>query len=616
MFTKKNTTIRLQLTCLVAACVLPVWVIAALLVSHAYSSKLTQLNSGMLQTAQITAMAVDRELSSVQAALLALATSPSFKSGDFENVHRQISELLQSYPGADIIVADATGQQLVNSFRPYGAPLPKRNGLQALQTVFRTGKPTVSDLFFGAVTKRALIGIDVPVFRNGTVAYDLSMTFPSDRITTMLPSNKLPDGAYYSVLDREGIIAARTADPDKHVGKRANATFLQATSGANEGTSDVKSITGVPVLAAFCKSRLSGWTVAFAVPKAALMADIYKWVAWAVMGATTISLFGVLLAMRIARSVAKDIQSLVDPALAIGRGEFVTSIGGKSVKETAEVGQALVQASQLLQRRALERDEAEALLSLSIEELRKETAQRIEAMEELRHKEQLLIQQSRQAALGEMIGNIAHQWRQPLNALGLIVQQPALFYEFGEVNQEFLEDNARKAMDVIKHMSRTIDDFRNFFKPDKEKTCFQVRDEVAKTLSIMEGSFQGMQAAIQFEAKEDPVINGYPNEFSQVLLNILINARDAMAEREIAVPKVVITLSTENGRSVVTIADNAGGIPDEIIDKVFDPYFTTKGPQVGTGVGLFMSKTIVEKNMGGVLSVRNVDGGAEFRIAI
>jgi signal transduction histidine kinase len=135
-------------------------------------------------------------------------------------------------------------------------------------------------------------------------------------------------------------------------------------------------------------------------------------------------------------------------------------------------------------------------------------------------------------------------------------------------------------------------------------------------LSLLEGSFQGQQIAIEVDVKGDPVVHGYPNEFSQVLLNILINARDALTERETAGPRVLITIGTDGSRAVVTIADNAGGIPEEIIGKIFDPYFTTKGPQAGTGVGLFMSKTIIEKNMGGLLAVRNAEDGAEFRIEI
>src|SRR6185369_11116595 len=153
-------------------------------------------------------------------------------------------------------------------------------------------------------------------------------------------------------------------------------------------------------------------------------------------------------------------------------------------------------------------------------------------------------------------------------------------------------------------------------KPEKEKVEFKVRDAIANTLSLLEGSLKNPLITVEIIPEADPVIYGYPNEFAQVLLNILINARDAVAERQIDDPRVTITLRSENDCAVVTIADNAGGIPEEIIGKVFDPYFTTKGPQQGTGVGLFMSKTIIEKNMGGRLSVHNRADGAEFRIEV
>ena len=248
--------------------------------------------------------------------------------------------------------------------------------------------------------------------------------------------------------------------------------------------------------------------------------------------------------------------------------------------------------------------------------LRKETFERLRALEELRKNGLLLAQQSRMAALGEMIGNIAHQWRQPLNNLGMLVQQIPIYYQLGKVDQVFLETSADKAMELVEHMSRTIDDFRDFFKPDKEKVDFKVHGELTKTLSLVAGSFQAQQIVILVDAGADPVIRGYPNEFAQVLLNILINARDALVERKIALPGVSIAITAEKGRAVLTLTDNAGGIPEEIIDRIFDPYFTTKGAQAGTGVGLFMSKTIIEQNMGGLLSVRNVQDGAEFRIEI
>jgi signal transduction histidine kinase len=230
--------------------------------------------------------------------------------------------------------------------------------------------------------------------------------------------------------------------------------------------------------------------------------------------------------------------------------------------------------------------------------------------------EQLLIQQSKLAAFGEMIGFIAHQWRQPLNTLGLLVQEAKMVYSYGEGTQEYLDNNAKKSMKVIRHMSHTIDTFSDFFKPDKVMVLFNVREELAKTLSLIDGSFEELRISVEIVAEGDPVVNGYPNEFSQVLLNIVMNAKDALVEREVALPKILITIGTENNKAAVTIADNAGGIPEEIIEKIFDSYFTTKGPRTGTGVGLYMSKTIIEKNMGGHLTVCNIEGGAKFKIVV
>jgi signal transduction histidine kinase/PAS domain-containing protein len=248
--------------------------------------------------------------------------------------------------------------------------------------------------------------------------------------------------------------------------------------------------------------------------------------------------------------------------------------------------------------------------------LREETAERLRTVEALREKEQMLLQQSRQAAMGEMIGNIAHQWRQPLNTLGLTIQGLLLYYDLEEFNREFLEKGVSSSMELIQHMSRTIDDFRNYFRPDKEKNEFKAAEAVKSTLTLIEDSFKNKFIGIEIIAKNDPVIYGYRNEFAQGLLNILNNARDALKERKVDDPRVKITICSEGEKAVVTVADNAGGIAEDIMDKIFDPYFTTKGPQGGTGVGLFMSKTIIEKNMGGRLTARNLTDGAEFRIEV
>jgi signal transduction histidine kinase len=273
-----------------------------------------------------------------------------------------------------------------------------------------------------------------------------------------------------------------------------------------------------------------------------------------------------------------------------------------------------------LEKRVRQRTEALERQNLVLQEtyhgLQKETEERIRVMEELRLNEQLLIHQSRMAAMGEMLGNIAHQWRQPLNLLGLKIQELGLSYKMGQFSKELLEENVAKVMEILRHLSRTIDDFRTFSTPDKQKVQFKVVEVIEKTVSLIGENLRGQGIEIETRSEGEPVIEGYPNEYAQVLLNILMNARDAFQERGIAEGRIVIRCFSERGRSVVTITDNAGGIEEAVLDKIFDAYFTTKELGKGTGVGLFMSKAIIEKNMGGHLTVRNSGGGAEFRITI
>ena len=165
-------------------------------------------------------------------------------------------------------------------------------------------------------------------------------------------------------------------------------------------------------------------------------------------------------------------------------------------------------------------------------------------------------------------------------------------------------------------MSQTIDDFRGFYRTDREKHTFFLNEVVDRVLSFVESGFRSSQIAIDAKMPEAVAASGYPNEFAQVLLNILNNARDVLLERRLPSPKIAIRVFRDQGRSVVTIADNGGGIAEGDLDRVFEPFFTTKEEGKGTGIGLYMSRIIIEKNLSGRLTARNIDGGAEFRIEV
>lgn len=248
--------------------------------------------------------------------------------------------------------------------------------------------------------------------------------------------------------------------------------------------------------------------------------------------------------------------------------------------------------------------------------IHQDITERKEAELSLQEQQRIMLIQSRFAAMGEMIGNIAHQWRQPLNNLGLLIQDLRHAHKYGELDIEYLDRSVREGMELINHMSGTIDDFRDYFRPDKKKSFFSPAEAVEKTLAFVAASFKHSNITIALDIKEDVAIEGYPNEYSQALLNIVNNAKDILIERKTPDPLVTIRIFRLEGRSAVSVEDNAGGIPDEILGNIFDPYFTTKEPGQGTGIGLYMSKVVIEKSMGGRLTARNTARGAEFMIEV
>lgn len=240
----------------------------------------------------------------------------------------------------------------------------------------------------------------------------------------------------------------------------------------------------------------------------------------------------------------------------------------------------------------------------------------IKGLDELRKKDRVMLAQGRQAAMGEMINNIAHQWRQPLNNLGLIVQNIKADYDHGALTPDVLSADVGKIMNTIMFMSQTINDFSSFFSQDTAKKVFVISHSLSKVTAMIEASLSKLNIQLVVEQQEEGIaVEGYFNEYSQVLLNLLNNAKDALLENSVQQPVIKVSIAREEDLAIVRVWDNAGGISDDIIGRIFDPYFTTKEHGKGSGVGLYMSKTIVEEHLNGTLTAANVAGGAQFTIA-
>jgi PAS domain S-box-containing protein len=238
--------------------------------------------------------------------------------------------------------------------------------------------------------------------------------------------------------------------------------------------------------------------------------------------------------------------------------------------------------------------------------------------------EMQLMQAQKMAAVGEMLGAIAHQWRQPLNTLATYISSLQAAYYNSMLSKEVLEQVVTGAGDQITFMSKTIDDFRNFFKPAKVKGPVDILKAVISAVKLMEAQMRHNSITLTVRNKVGTgtlVVYGYQGEFIHVLVNILANAKDAILDKgertaDPVVRSIDISISAENDAAIIEILDSGGGIPEHLLPKIFNPYYTTKGTSAGTGMGLYMSKMIVEKEMDGELLAENTVNGAKFTITL
>ena len=248
------------------------------------------------------------------------------------------------------------------------------------------------------------------------------------------------------------------------------------------------------------------------------------------------------------------------------------------------------------------------------ERIEQEVEQRLKQEHELNEQERLMTQQSKLAGMGEMIGNIAHQWRQPLTQLSSILVNLELRQERGKLDDNLFHSKITEANEQIAFMSGTIDDFREFFVPDRVPEHYPVSRLFTTVEKLMRGALKNNNIRLVATIETDFTLEGYPNEMAQTLVNLVSNAKDVFKERNTPNPEIILRAFVKEGDFTITVTDNAGGIHIDPIEKIFEPYFSTKHASSGTGIGLYMSKTIIEKHNRGSISVKNIEEGAQFTI--
>ena len=283
----------------------------------------------------------------------------------------------------------------------------------------------------------------------------------------------------------------------------------------------------------------------------------------------------------------------------------------ENVTELAKIQRGIIQ----------ERNEKSLLLKTISEkneqlQLFNEEMQRLvdEEIKKNLEKQKMVELQARYSQMGEMIGMITHQWKQPLNVISIVnyvLKQKILKKEYSEeLFVEKLDEISRQ----IHFMNHTIHDFQDFFNPSLEKVKFNIHETLMFAIELVRYDYAYHNIDLVLEGNEDVTAYGYPNEFNQVILALLKNAKDAFLSHPKELMKIVLTVESEGERACIRVRDNAGGIPEEIIDRIFDLYVTTK--EDGSGLGLNIAKNVIENNMDGELSVKNVENGAEFTILL
>ncbi len=234
---------------------------------------------------------------------------------------------------------------------------------------------------------------------------------------------------------------------------------------------------------------------------------------------------------------------------------------------------------------------------------------------ELVQKDAMILAQSRQAAMGEMISMIAHQWRQPLSTITLQISNLKINSLLGKQSVEETNDALEHISDTIIYLSETIDDFQSFFKPNKKQERKNICELVERGTNFAKPRLNVAGIELLYSCNKDIYVLTYPNEFAQVIINIINNSIDVLLERNIEKPTIKVSIEKHDHTIEIKIGDNAGGIDAKVINSIFEPYFSTKGKN-GTGLGLYMSQMIIEKELGGVLKVKNSSEGAEFTVKI
>jgi signal transduction histidine kinase/CheY-like chemotaxis protein len=582
--------IQARLMMLALATALPLVALAGAIGVFFVDAQTRQITRSISEEVKDMVSDVEDQINAIHMELKVLAELPSLQSGDLETFDRQLRAALKVY-GTALLLIDANGQQILNTNRPFGDPLPHVFDPDLHTRIFATGKPQVSNLIIGATLLRPLISVGVPVFHNGTVTSVLTMGVDPKILSLILERRNFPPGWLGGIFDRNGIILARSRDLDKFLGKPVAPDLRQAIKEAPEGLVPNVTSDGIAVYSTFRRSSITGWTAGIGLPREAVDGPVRRAWMFAVGGGTVFLILSLALAWWMAQAIRRPVRALAAMTQTLGREEPIAPYRG-GVRELNLVADGLRAAAAALARH---REQLEETVALRTQELRAEAEARKQAQASL-------LQSQKMEAIGQLTGGIAHDFNNLLTVASGSLEM--LEARISDERSLHLLYSTQTAMWRAAKLTKSLLAFAR-----KQRLEPVLADLNSVVMDMDEMLRRSLGPSVQIRhafADELWPVRIDIGQIETALLNIAINARDAMPRGG------TLLFETANvtgclphevaGRECVLISvhDTGTGMSADVVERAFEPFFTTKDIGRGTGLGLSMVFGVVHQSGGAV----------------
>ena len=593
-----------RLTMLALVTALPLVAVGSFAILRSVDDQRAQMQSDVKQMVESFGADVDREISAIWAELQVLATSPSLQSGNFQEFDQQMRAALK-IRGTSIVLHDTHAQQLLSTNRPFGEPLPRATNSEMHDRVVATGKPQISDLIMGAVLKRPILTVGVPVFRDGEVVYVLAMGLGPEILSRLIQEQKLSPDWTAAILDRNGIIVGRNRELDRFLGHPVAPMLHEKLAEAIESWIPNVTSDGIPVYSTFRRSTMTGWTVAIGLPREFVDAPLRR-AQWILFGGGAAALaLSLTLAWWVGWGIRRPVKALATDARVLGSGKLLGPLIG-GVPELDQVGEALRQAATELVRN---REQLETMVADRTQELAA-TNERLRAEIGAREQAQTaLLQAQKMEAMGQLTGGVAHDFNNLLTAVSgsLELLESRITDERGV---QFL----RIAQRSVSRGAKLTESLLAFSRKQRLDPVPADLNTVVVEISEMLRRSIGVSVEVKNVLASDlwPVLIDV-TQIETALLNVALNARDAMPGGGVLVIETANIRARDNELPVevagqdcvlVSLCDTGTGMTPEVIERAFEPFFTTKEIGKGTGLGLSMVFGVVRQS-GGAVRIRS-----------